>query len=411
MDILHVVQGYTPAVGGTELQIQRVSEELVSQFGDRVTVFTTDCYNAGGFVNPRAPRLPVVCEVINGVRVKRFHVVNLAGPLLKPLQWAAFKMNLPFNEYLRLWYSGPHIPGLSAAISDFQADVISAASFPLLHMFKTLSAGKRTGRPVVLIGNQHPEDHWGYQRPMIDAAIREASAYIAMTRYESSYVIGRGAPPDRVFTVGSGVDYDRLAAADQRESRFRLGLPQNSPCIGFIGQLGRYKGVDTLLRAMTWVWQSAPETCLVIAGSQTSYQDHLEAIMNSWPLEFRQRVFLHYNFKDNEKVDLFAALDVFAYPSLYESFGIAFLEAWSAGKPVVGCKRGAVPWVVQDNMDGVLVDYQDEQALAAALLDLITHPDRARGLGDAGRKKVAAGFTWPAVARRFREVYTSVLST
>lgn len=411
MDILHVVQGYTPAVGGTELQIQRVSEELVSQFGDRVTVFTTDCYNAGGFVNPRAPRLPAGCEVINGVSVQRFHVINLAGPLLKPLQWAAFKLKLPFNEYLRVWYSGPHIPGLGAALSNFQTDVIAAASFPLLHMFTTLTTGKRKRRPVVLIGNQHPEDRWGYQRPMIDSAIGKANAYIAMTGYEARYVIDRGAPPDRVFTLGSGVDYERFAAIDRREARSRLGLPQERPCVGFIGQLGRYKGVDTLLRAMTRVWQLVPETCLVIAGSQTSYQNQLEVIMNAWPVEFRQRVFLYYNFKDSEKSDLFAALDVFAYPSLYESFGIAFLEAWSAGKPVVGCNRGAVPWVVRDNIDGVLVDFQDEKALATVLLDLLTHPDRARRLGEAGRKKVAAGFTWPVIARRFREVYTSVLST
>ncbi len=405
LDILHVVQGYTPAVGGTELQIQRVSEELVSQFGDRVTVFTTDCFNAGGFVDPSAPRMPAGLEEINGVRVRRFRVVNWAGPLLKPVQWLAFKLGLPFNEYLRVWYSGPHIPGLAAAIEGQPADVVVGASFPLLHMFTTLKSAQQAGRPVVLIGNQHPQDRWGYQRPMIDKAIRRANAYIAMTGYEADTVIQRGAPADRVVTIGSGVDPAAFTSASREASRLRLNLPQSAPVVGFIGQLGRNKGVDTLLRAMPAVWQAFPEARLLVAGARTSYQPHLEAIIAAWTPEQRTRAVFRYNFAEEEKPGLFSALDVFAYPSGYESFGIAFLEAWAAGKPVIGCRRGAVPWVVQAEVDGLLVEWQDEDSLAKAVISLLSNPEKARSLGEMGRKKVLEKYTWPAIARRFREVY------
>ena len=149
MNILHVVQGYTPAVGGTELQIQRISEELVRQYGDGVTVFTSDCYNAGGFVDPLAPRMRVGWEEINGVRVRRFRAANLAGPVLKPVQWLAFRLGLPGNEYLRVAYSGPHLPGLADAVRQHPADIVTAASFPLLHMFTTLKSARRAGRPVI----------------------------------------------------------------------------------------------------------------------------------------------------------------------------------------------------------------------------------------------------------------------
>ena len=407
MDILHVVQGYTPAVGGTELQIQRVSEELVSQFGDRVTVFTTDCYNAGGFVTPSAPRLPTGREEINGVQVRRFHVVNWAGPLLKPLQWLAFKLGLPFNEYLRVWYSGPHIPGLAEAIQQQAADVVVGASFPLLHMFTTLNSARQAGRPVVLVGNQHPEDRWGYQRRMIDTAIRQTNAYIAMTDYEAQYVIKRGAPAERILTIGSGVDPAAFASASKEANRAHLNLPQAAPVVGFIGQLGRNKGVDTLLRAMPAVWQAVPEARVLIAGAQTSYQPHIEAIISGWTSEQRRQAMFCYNFPEDEKPGLFSTLDVFAYPSGYESFGIAFLEAWAAGKPVIGCKRGAVPWVVQADADGLLVEWQNEGALAKAIITLLSDPNVAHGLGDTGRKKVLERYTWPVIARRFREVYAN----
>jgi len=409
LNILHVVQGYSPGVGGTEIQIQRVSEELVRQFGDQVTVFTGDCYNAGGFVDPNAPRLPVGWTEINGVKVRRLHVLNWAGPILRPLQWLAFKIKFPFNEYLRVWYSGPHIPGLSEAVSLYPADVVAAASFPLLHMFTALGAALQSHRPAVLVGSQHPEDRWGYDRPMIDKAIRRADAYISMTEYEASYVIRRGGDPTRVFTIGNGVDFNAYCSLSKAEARDRLGMPQEFPVIGYIGQLGRLKGVDNLLQAMPLIWQSVPNAKLVLAGAITSFQPHIDAIMAGWSAEQRQKTTCWYNFSEELKPALFSALDVFAYPSGYESFGIAFLEAWAAGKPVIGCRRGAIPWVIDADVDGILVEWQKSEALAAAAISLFNNLALARKMGEMGQQKVLQKYTWPVITRRFREVYAQAV--
>lgn len=404
-----MVQGYAPAIGGTEIQIQSISEELVRQFGDRVTVFTSDCYNAGGFVQPGGPRIGAGWEEINGVHVRRFRVLNRFSPILRPIQFMAFKLHLPFNEYLRVWYSGPHMPGLAESIRKFQAGIIAAASFPLLHMFTTLKSGHQSGRPVVLIGNQHPDDAWGFNRPMIATAIRHSNGYIANTDYESHYVIENGASPDRVFTIGCGVYPEKFMEIDPKAARFRLNLPQDIPIVGFIGQLGRYKGIDTLLHAMPKVWQSIPRTELLIAGAQTSFQPQIESLLNQYPLEYRRQIHFRYNFMESEKQDMFAALDIFAYPSGYESFGIGYLEAWASGKVVIGCRRGAVPWVIQHEKDGLLVGYQDQDALACALIQLLQNQDRARSMGEFGRQKVLARYTWPIVARKYRDIYTQTV--
>jgi glycosyltransferase involved in cell wall biosynthesis len=102
-------------------------------------------------------------------------------------------------------------------------------------------------------------------------------------------------------------------------------------------------------------------------------------------------------------------VDVFAYPSGYESFGIAYLEAWASGKPVIGCRRGAVPSVIEAGRDGLLIDYQDEDMLAEAIIMLLKNPDWACDLGEAGKRKVLMHYTWPKVASRFREVYCEAL--
>ena len=406
--ILHVVQGYAPAVGGTERVVQRLSEELVSQFGDEVTVFTSDCFSAEAFPRPSHPRLPVGVERRAGVSIRRFHVVRSMGPLLQKAQEAAFRLGLPFNQYLRTWYGGPIIPGLTDAVRRHEADLVVASSFPLRHMFQALRGAKRSRRPCVLVGGMHPEDRWGYDRPMIHRAIRQADVYIAYTGFEAQHVVEHGAALDQVEVIGLGVDPEPFAEVDPRAAKSALGL-EDHPVVGFIGQLGVHKGVDTLLDAMPTIWARRPDTRLLIAGSRTEFAAQIENRMSQYDAEARRKVVLRYDFSEDEKPQLFAAIDVFAYPSGFESFGVAFLEAWAAGKPVIGCGRGAVRDVVRDGQDGLLVPFRDAEALGAAALRLLENSEWARELGLVGQERVRSRHTWPFIARRFRESYLRAL--
>ncbi|MFM7143031.1 MAG: glycosyltransferase family 4 protein, partial [Alphaproteobacteria bacterium] len=175
--------------------------------------------------------------------------------------------------------------------------------------------------------------------------------------------------------------------------------------IGFVGQLGVHKGVDTLLEAMPAIWQRCPDVKLVVAGAHTVFASQLEARIAAWPPELRPRVRLMQDFTEAEKPALFAALDVFALPSAFESFGISYLEAWAAGKPVIGCDIGAVSCVIDRDRDGLLVPYRRPDELAAAALQLLENPEQARAMGAAGRRKVLRDHTWPRVAARFRASY------
>jgi glycosyltransferase involved in cell wall biosynthesis len=403
MKVLHVTQGYAPARGGTELLIQRVSEELVRQFGDEVTVFTTDCYNGEGFFTPDAPRLPAGWEELNGVRVRRFPVMREVSRMAKRIERPLFEFSIPFNQYVRALAGGPVVRGLTRAIREAPADVIAASSFPLLHMFSALRAAEQSHRPCVLHGGLHPEDIWGFRRSMIFRAIPRAD-YIANTGFEAGYVVETGASPDRVTTIGVGVDAERFGRMPAAEAKARLGL-KAGPVVGFIGQLAAAKGVGTLVRAMPRVWQSEPDAQLLIAGGRTSYVPSLEQQIAALPGELRDRVTLRIDFDEDLKGTLFDAIDLLAYPSGYESFGIAFLEAWAAGKPVIGCRRGAQLSVVADGVDGLLVHFDDPPMLALAIVHLLANPAMRASYGEAGRRKVLERYTWPHVARQFREVY------
>src|SRR6266550_4566589 len=119
MRVLHVTQGYWPAMGGTELVIQRVSEELVSRFHDEVTVFTTDCFSGEAFFNRHLPRMPVGWEEHHGVRIRRFHVESRLSGIVRRLHGPAWRYRLPGNEYLRTLAQGPRIRGLRHEIAAF----------------------------------------------------------------------------------------------------------------------------------------------------------------------------------------------------------------------------------------------------------------------------------------------------
>ena len=405
MKILIVTQGYYPAIGGTEWMVQQLSEQLVRQFDDEVTVFTTNCLNGEGFFTPGLPRLPVGAEKINGVLVRRFAVASRLSRLLRLPQSVAYHLGLPGNQYLRALAGGPIVPGLAQAIRSQDCDVILASSFPLLHMFITLRAAQQVKRPCVLVGGLHPEDRWGFQRPAIYQAIAKADRYVAYTDYEARHVIDHGTPASRVSVVGLGSHPERYTGISSEEARRRLGL-SGEPLVGYIGQLGGHKGVDTLVKAMPRVWEVIPETHFLIAGARTLFLKELQSLVSRFSASQQQRIIWVIDFPEQQKAWLFGAVDVFAYPSGFESFGIAFLEAWISGKPVVGCRRGAIPWVVTAGRDGLLVPYHRAGPLAEALLLLLQNPAWARAMGEAGRRKVQDSYTWAKVASRFREVFS-----
>ncbi len=410
MKILHITQGYTPAVGGVEWLIQQVSEELVHSFGDEVNVFTTNCFNGEGFWNPAMPRMPLGWTTINDVPVRRFAVSSRISQLLRPVQKIFHQFNLPYNDWMRTYFGGPIIPGLKKAIMDFPADLICASSFPLLHMFTSLDAARSSRRPILFQGSIHPEDRWGFGRDNIYQATRQVDGYLANTDYEADHLRRMGVRPEIITIAGCGVHHERFANISTQQAREMIGLPQDRPIVGYIGQIGSHKGIDTLVKAMPIVWQSHPQVHLLIAGGRAMFANQLDQILQNWPAQYRNQTTLIYNFKDEVKPYLFNAPDVFTYPSGYESFGISYLDAWAARKPVIGTWSGAIPHVVDAGIDGLLVPFQKCELLAQAIMLLLKHPQWAQSMGEAGYQKVVSRFTWRQVAGRFREAYLSVLS-
>lgn len=409
MRILHVVHGYPPSIGGCQWLVKNLSEQLASRHQDKLIVFTTVAYNMEHFWRSREPAMSVGTEEINGVTVRRFAVFNRLGTLRMLLAHGARRLRLPYNDWLRTIYNGPLIFEMTRAVASSGADVVFAAAFPHLHMYYALAGARRAGIPIVLLGAIHTADTWGYERKMMYSAIRQANAYVALTTFERDYLIEHGVRPDKITVIGAGVEVKGLVGADGAKVRHQYGWG-DVPVVAIIAKQGPHKRFDTLLKAMRRVWSVHPDVQLLIAGARTAYSPQIDRMIGEFSPERQAQVTVINDFSEEEKPALLAACDLFVLPSGRESFGIAFLEAWACGKPVIGARIGAVPSVIDEGRDGLLAAYQDADDLARAILDLIVDPQRRMQMGEAGRRKVLENYTWDIVADRVRAVYVESIS-
>jgi glycosyltransferase involved in cell wall biosynthesis len=404
MRILHVVQGYAPAIGGTERMIQEISERLVRCYADNVTVFTTIGYNCEIFWRRDQPTLPVGTSTINGVTVRRFPVFNHLNFLRRVLAGITYKLRLPFNDYFRAWYHGPIIPSMTREIAAFGAEVVAASSFPLLHMQYALRGAKRARIPAILIGGIHIGDAWGFDSALIYRTIREAHHAIAYTEFERDALVARGVPGDQITVSGLGVDPAAYLHADGGAVRQQYGWHED-PIVAYVGQQVAHKGIDTLISSMAQVWPAVPNARLLIAGSRTSFTPVLTDQVAKLPPAWRERVTFVHNFDEEAKPGLIAACDILAYPSAYESFGLAVLDAWAAARPVIGCRDSAPGSIISHGQDGLLVAYHHQAELAQAIRTLLAAPERSKQMGQAGQRKVLGRYTWDLTTERIRSVY------
>ncbi len=408
MKVLHVVHAYPPSKGGSQFLAQQVAERLVNRYQDEVTVLTTVADDLTYFWRG-GHALPARVEQHNGVTIERLPVLYQGRWLRRAVAGLTYRLRLPGNDYWRTLEQGPVVPGLAQCIATSRAQVIFAHAFPLRHMYDAQVGARRAGIPLVYLGALHLHDTWGSDRPMIYRAIRQADAYIAHTPVEREAVIAHGADPAKVAVIGAGVDLAPFVQENGAAMRRQLGLNDDPVVIVMAKQVAR-KRFDLLLQAMPQVWETVPAARLLLAGGRGDYSAKLEAEIASLPAAWRSRITVVHDFAEADKPALLAASDLLVLASAEESFGIALVEAWAAAKPVIGTNVGAVASIIDHGVDGLHFAYPDAGSLAQAIRTLLTQPDAAARLGQAGLAKVRAHYTWDQVAAEIRAVLKHVIN-
>lgn len=407
MRVLHLAHCYPPAIGGSEVLIEQISRRLVADHGEAVTVITTTAHTTAPFRGEGGDVMEEGIEIRDGVEVHRHHADARVASVVRRIHRPAWRLRLPGNSLIRTAYDGPVSPAMLRDALRVDADIIGATAFPLLHMHYALLAAQRKGVPLVLYGALHSEDPWGYDRATIRHLARKADAYVAYTRHEADLVVGMGVADSRIHVIPPGIEPSELEPSGWN-ARAEFGIPPEAFLFGFVGQLGRGKGIFTLLEAFALMAADIPDSHLLLAGGSTADVPKLQQRLGRLPASTAERVHMHTDFPTSLKGDLFRALDVFVTPSHNESFGITTVEAWHCGVPVVAARLAAVDSLVQHGTDALLVERGDEFDLAGAMVEIAVDDDFRASLAAAGRERAQA-LTWADTASAVDALYRELV--
>jgi glycogen synthase len=229
-----------------------------------------------------------------------------------------------------------------------------------------------------------------------------AAAVQALTAVERQELIHLGVAPARVSAVGGGLDPlpDLLAATAVLEEH---SLP--TPFALFVGRQNYDKGAIQAAQAVLAL-PDAPLTLALVGDMAPDFRRFYGRLSP----QDKQKIRPLGRLSESAKHTLLSQATMFLLPSRTDSFGIVILEAWAHGLPVIGARAGGIPGVIDDGRDGLLVPFGDVTALTAAIRHLLTEPELRQTMGENGRQKTAARFTWPKVAAQVLADYQRILS-
>lgn len=232
----------------------------------------------------------------------------------------------------------------------------------------------------------------------IDNRTAQLCAWIvAVSDATRASLVAQGYPPDRTVTVHNGID------AHEPVPPAVLDPPPAGPVLLEIGRLCDVKGQREAIAALALLARG--DVTLLLAGedleSGGAYRSALERQAADLGLGERVR-FLG---RRDDVSALLAAAAALVLPSWIEGLPLVVLEAMAAGLPVVATSVGGTPEAVVDGETGLLVPPRDVPALAAAIDALVADPERARGMGEAGRRRARERFDASTAAQRILGFY------
>jgi glycosyltransferase involved in cell wall biosynthesis len=222
-------------------------------------------------------------------------------------------------------------------------------------------------------------------------------------------------PPDRIIAIGNGANLKKfdLGLLDRARHRIReeLGLPLGADVVGIVGRIVERKGFVEFVHSMPRVLDAEPGTRFLIVGDalpsdNDSVKDEVKRLVESFRIKDKV-VFAGLRL---DIAEVLSAMDVFVLPSYWEGMPGVVLEAMAMARPVVTTRVRGCREVTVDGETGILVPPRDVEALADAIIRLLSDKELAHRMGLAGRKRVEERFDRDKVVRKQLDAFAKLVA-
>jgi glycosyltransferase involved in cell wall biosynthesis len=261
--------------------------------------------------------------------------------------------------------------------------------------------GPLAGVPVVVAHEHTWSFEGGAVRRFIDRRViaRRCDAVVAVSREDRRRMIDvEGLRPEDVVYIPNGIPASPPAAGTVR--RDGLGLHEDDLVVGTVGVLRRQKALHVLIQAAAILRGEFPRLRVVIVGSGPEWEA-LEKLIAELGLAGTVYL-LGYR---TDVSELLPTFDLAACSSDFEGSPLTVLEYMEAALPVVSTRVGGIPDLVEDGVNGVLVDRRDPEALARALAGLLRDPELRIAMGRRGQERRGREFDIDVTVERIEQLY------
>jgi glycosyltransferase involved in cell wall biosynthesis len=250
---------------------------------------------------------------------------------------------------------------------------------------------------------QVPLRRYRYLSNGVKAATRRAAWIIAVSESTKTDLIELlSIDPARISVTHLGVDARFHPPSAEERTRFMMSQGITRPYVLAVGNLEPRKNLPALLRAFARLDPEFPHE-LVLVGAEGWLTGEIHGTLDALNLAGRVRM---TGFVDDAALPLwYGCADLFAFPSLYEGFGLPVIEAMASGTPVVTSNVSSLPEVAGDA--AMLVDPRDDKSIADGIWEILTDTALAQELRLRGQSR-AARFTWQRTAEQTVAVYREV---
>jgi len=406
LKIAHVVRRFAfEEWGGTETVVWNSARHL-GRYGVESAIYTTRACSGTGD------------EVRDGIPIRRFDYFYPYWPLGSDAKRALDKKG-----------GNPISSGLEAALRTSRCDLIHIHSGGRLAQTAILTA-KKLGIPAVISFHggcidipeaemremlrpiRHTLRYGGLLDRLAGRRFDVAAAADAMicVGANEEKLLRERYPGRRVLFLPNGIDPERFDRKISWNFRERFQIPASRLLLCCIARIDYQKNQLALIRAAALLRDRGIDAGVVLIGPVSAewYAEKMRAAIRELDLADRVVWLPGVGADDDLLPAALQASDFFVLPSCHEPFGIAVLEAWSAGVPVIAARVGGLQYLIRDGENGRFCEPDDPSTIVSAVTAFRSDENAMRRIAGCARKEARESYSWDRITGRLADFYREV---